>query len=205
FSPLPLPPSLTLCPYTTLFRSLLDVGELLQSDAAVVAVGHFPHVVLKAPQGGHLVVGHDDAVPHHAHLGVAGELAADDVAANDHAHVGNLVGLPALGLAQSHLAELGGQHALHGAFNLLDAVVDDAVQPHVHAVPLGVLLGHGVGPHVKAHDNGVGGVGQHDVAFADCAHRPVDDVHPHLVVGELLQGLAHGLHRALHVGLDDDF
>src|SRR5699024_12628969 len=83
FSPLPLPPSLTLCPYTTLFRSLLDVGELLQGDAAVVAVGHFPHVVLKAPQGGHLVVGHDDAVPHHAHLGVAGDLAADDVAAND--------------------------------------------------------------------------------------------------------------------------
>ena len=32
----------------------------------------------------------------------------------------------------------------------------------------------------------------------------MDDTHPHLVVGELLQRCLHGLHAALHIGLDDE-
>src|SRR5699024_1675055 len=112
--------------------------------------------------------------------------------------------LPDLGGAQGHFLELGGQHALHGRFHLVDAVVDDPVHSHVHLVPGGGVLGVGVGADVKAHDDGVGRGGQHDVGLVDGAHGAVDDPHPDLLVGELLQGGLHRLGGALDVGLDDD-
>ena len=74
----------------------------------------------------------------------------------------------------------------------------------LHPVTLGVLLGDGVGADVEAYDDGPGGGGQHHVGFADGPHRPVDDPDTDLVAREFLQRLAHRLHRALDIGLDDD-
>ena len=50
----------------------------------------------------------------------------------------------------------------------------------------------------------MGGIGQHDVAFADGADCPVDDTNTNLIIGELFEGLTDSLHRALNVALDDD-
>ena len=107
-------------------------------------------------------------------------------------------------MADLLLLELGGEHALHGGLDLVDAVVDDPVHPHVHVVTLGVLLGIGVGADVEAHNDGVGGGGQHHVGLVDGANGAVDDLHPDLLVGDLLQAGLYRLSGALHVGLDDN-
>src|SRR5699024_6924867 len=113
-----------------------------------------------------------------AHLGAALHLAVGDVAAGHHAHAGDAEHIAHLGLAQLHFLELGSQHTLHGGLDLVDAVVDHAVHPHIHLVAGGSVLGVGVGTDVEAHDDGVGGGSQHDVALVDGAHRAVDDPHP---------------------------
>src|SRR5699024_3895025 len=51
--------------------AFLDVGELLERDAAFEAFGHFLGVVLEALERGDGVLGDDDAVAHQAQLGVA--------------------------------------------------------------------------------------------------------------------------------------
>ena len=102
-----------------------------------------------------------------------------------------------------HFAGLGGQHALHGSFNFLDALVNNPVHPHIHAALLGGGLRQGLGTDVEAHDDGLRGRGQHHVGFVDGAHAAVDDAHANLVVAKLLQRGFDSLHAALHVGLDD--
>ena len=146
----------------------------------------------------------DDAVPHQADLGVALHLALGDIAAGDDARAGDLVDLADLGSAQGDFLELGGQHALHGRFHLVDAVVDDAVHSHVDLGAGGRVLRVGIGADVEAHDDGVGRGGQHDVGLVDGTDGAVDDPHADLLVGQLLQGSLDGLGGALHVGLHDD-
>ena len=147
----------------------------------------------------------NDAVADQTDLAVlALQLAVQHVAARHRAHAGHLVGLAHLGVAQQHLAEFGGQHALHGGLDLIDGIVDDAVHPHVHVGAGGAVAGGGIGTDVKAHDDGLGRGGQHHVGLVDGAHAAVDDADADLVVAQLLQGGLHGLHAALHVGLDDE-
>ena len=50
----------------------------------------------------------------------------------------------------------------------------------------------------------MGGIGQHDIAFADSADGAVDDTDTNLIIGELFKGLADGFHRALNIALDDN-
>ena len=73
--------------------AFLDVGKLCQSNAALVALGHFLGVVLEALQRCDLVLRDDDAVTDDTHLAVAGDLAAGDTAACNGADVGDLVDL----------------------------------------------------------------------------------------------------------------
>ena len=145
-----------------------------------------------------------DAVAHQTQLGVAGDLALQHIAAGHDAHAGDLVDLAHLDAAQLDLLELGIEHALHGGLDLLDALIDDAVHAHIHLVALGDQLGLGVGTDIEAHDDGVGGGGQHDVALVDGAHCAVDDPDVDLLVAQLLQRDLDGLGGALNIGLDDD-
>src|SRR5512143_2665693 len=53
----------------------LDVGEIVETDAALVAGLHLAGIVLEALQAAHLAVVHDDAVADEPRLGIAGDLA----------------------------------------------------------------------------------------------------------------------------------
>ena len=49
-------------------------------------------------------------------------------------------------MAQHHFPVLGGQHALHGRLDLIDAVIDDAIHPHIHVLAHRAVPGGGVRP-----------------------------------------------------------
>ena len=55
--------------------AVLQVAELLQRDAALVALCHFLYIVLKAAQRRHLVIGDDDTVTDDTDIGGAHHLA----------------------------------------------------------------------------------------------------------------------------------
>ena len=73
--------------------ALLDVVELLEVQAALVAGGDLLDRVLEALEGGEMALVDDDAVTHDARLAGALDLAVGDVAAGDGADIGHLEGL----------------------------------------------------------------------------------------------------------------
>ena len=146
----------------------------------------------------------DNTIPDDTHLAAPLDLAVLNVAAGNGTHAGDLVGLAHLGMADESLPELGGQHTLHGSLHLVDGVVDNPVHPHIHVAAGGAVPGGGVRPYVEAHDNRLGGSGQHHVAFVDGAYAGVDHPDTDLLVGDLLQAGLYCLGGALNIGLDDD-
>src|SRR5690349_11671720 len=70
--------------------SNLDVVEGVQPDAALEPFLHLARVVLEALQGGNLALEYLDALPDQADVRVAPHLARHDLAAGDHADLGDL-------------------------------------------------------------------------------------------------------------------
>src|SRR5437588_7851505 len=68
----------------------LYVVEVLQADAALVALAHLGHVVLHAPQGGDAALPSDDAVTDEARARVAPDDAVQDAAARNGSDLRNL-------------------------------------------------------------------------------------------------------------------
>ena len=99
---------------------------------------------------------------------------------------------------------VGDEHAHARGVDVLDDLVDDAVQAHVDLGALGLGLGLGLGAHVEADDDRVGGVRQHDVGLVDRADAAVDDVDADLGLVHLVQRVHERLDGALDVGLDDE-
>src|SRR5690606_10591367 len=131
----------------------------------------------------------DHALDHHA-AGHGAELGAAE-------HVADL------GDADDLLADLDAQDARRDLLHLVDDVIDDREIAQVHAGGLDQLARRGVGTDVEADDRGLGGGSQLRVGLGDAADARADHVDPDLVVGQAGQCLAQRLHRALHVGLDD--
>src|SRR5699024_9377066 len=114
--------------------AFLDVGELLEGDAALVVLGDLLDVVFKPPERVDLVLGDDDAVPDDPDLPVTGDFAREDIAAGDGADARDLVDLADFGAAQFDLADLRGEHTLHRVLDVVDRVIDNAVHPHFDLV-----------------------------------------------------------------------
>ena len=182
----------------------LQVLELLDADAALVALLHGLHVVLEAAQRRHVALEDDRAVAHDAHLVVAVDLAFHDVAAGDGAHLRHLEGLAHLGDAGVLFHDIGRQQTHARGVDVLDGLIDDAVQADVHLLLLGLLATLARGTDVEADDDGVGGGGQGDVGLGDAAHGRVHDVDAHLGLIHLVEGVAQSLDGALDVGLHDE-
>ena len=132
------------------------------------------------------------------------DLAVQAHTAGDGAHLADLEGLADLKVGHNLLLRLGGEHTLDSVFELVDGVVDDAVEADVDVLGLGHLAGTHGGTHLEADDDGVGRHGQHDVVLRYLTHGLVDDVDLHLVGTKLDERVAEGLHGAVHVTLDDD-
>ena len=69
-------------------RAHLDVVELLQTHAALVAAGYLANVVLESLERGDLILEDHDTVTNHADLRLAGDLAVLHVRACDKADIG---------------------------------------------------------------------------------------------------------------------
>ena len=100
--------------------------------------------------------------------------------------------------------ELGCEHALHGSFYLVDAVVNDAIHTHIDIRAGGIVTGSIVGSYIEADNDCTGGRRQHDIGLIYCADAAVDDLYAHFLICYLLKGSLDGLGRALNIGLDDD-
>ena len=140
--------------------------KFVDADTALVALLDRLHVVLEAAQRVDRAVVDDRAVADDADLVVARDLAVLHVAAGDDADLGNAEQLANLDARGVFLVELRSEHADAGGVDLLDRLVDDAVQANVDALLLGKRLGLGLRAHVEADDDGVGRVGERDVALA---------------------------------------
>src|SRR4029450_11053925 len=92
----------------------LDVLEVVQADAALVAGRDRAGVVLEAAQRPDPPVVDDPAVADQAGLGPAGDLARGDVRPGDHTDPRHPEGLPDLGGAELALLVLGGEQARGG-------------------------------------------------------------------------------------------
>ena len=145
----------------------------------------------------------DDVVPQNAHLRIPGDLAVLDHTAGNGADGADLVGHAHLRVADDNFLELGREHTLHGGLDLVDGVVDHAVEPHIHIGAVGAGSSGGVGTDIEAHHNGACGGGKQNVAFVDGADARVDDTDADFLVGDLLQRGFQRFGGALHVGLDD--
>lgn len=87
----------------------LDVVEVFEADAALVALEDFADVVLEAAERGNLAVVHNHAVAEQTDAGVTGELAVDDMAARDGADLRHGEDFAHFGLAEVHLAADGSE------------------------------------------------------------------------------------------------
>src|SRR4029453_17697865 len=133
--------------------AFLDVVEVLQPDAALVAGRHGPDVVLEAAQRLDATVVDDHAVADQPGLGAADHLPAGDVRAGDHPDPRHPEQGPHLGAAQRALLVLGREHALERALDVLHHLVDDRVEADVDALAVGQRGGGRVGPHREADDD----------------------------------------------------
>ena len=85
------------------------------------------------------------------------------------------------------LFDLRSEQTLHGVLDILDGVVDDAVESDVYACFLGLINDDLVRSYVEADDDSVGYVSEYDIGFVDRTDTAVDDLDLDLVVRELLE------------------
>src|SRR5512132_2810070 len=183
--------------------AFLDVVEVLDPDTALEPLAHLADVVLEAAERADPAVVRDDAVADDAGPRVADDRALQDVRAGDQTYLGDAEQGAHLGASELRLALLGLQHAAQRAPDVVDRVVDHAVQPDVDAFPLGEVAGLHVWTDVEPDDDRPRGQRQVDVALGDRAGGAPDHVDPHLVLRQLGERVDERPDRALHVRLHD--
>src|SRR5947209_956216 len=183
--------------------AFLDVGEVTQHDAALVAGRHLTHILVEPPQAANLAVVYDRSVAHEAGLGAARDATLGDVAAGDRPHARGTEDLTDLDSPERLLDLLGSEHALHSVAQLLDRPVDDRVVADFHTLALSHGPGLADGTDVEGEDHGVGRSGEHDIGLGDRTDSAADDVDRYLFLGQLGDLVLDGFQRARHVGFED--
>ncbi len=99
---------------------------------------------------------------------------------------------------------LGLQHPGERGLDVVDRVVDHAVQADVDAFLLGELARLLVRAHVEPDHDAVRRERQRDVVLGDAAGRGAHDVHAHLLLRQLQERVGERAERPLDVGLHDE-
>src|SRR5918994_2917187 len=183
--------------------ALFHVVEVLDPDAALEPFAHLTDVILEAAERPDPAVVRDDTVPDDAGARVPGDRPLDDVRPGHEPDPRNAEERADLRTPELGLALFGLQHAAHGIADVVDRVVDHAVQANVHALLLGQVPGLHVRADVEPDDDRAGGQLEVDVALGDRSGRAVDHVHADLVLRELGKRVDERPDRTLHVGLHD--
>src|SRR5687768_13165211 len=153
----------------------LDVVVALELDAALEAALDVLHVFLHAAERVDREVFRDHlAVADQADLAAALDVAVGDHAAADVADLADLEDLAYLGVAVQLLADLRLEQSAQRLLEVVEDLVDHAVQADLDAALLGHRAGRLVGHDVEADDDRAARVGQLDVAFRDRSDRAVD-------------------------------
>src|SRR5690606_30800241 len=166
----------------------LDVVELAQTDTGLEVGLDLGDVVLEAAQAlDRETVGEHDAVADDARLRVSRDRSTAHDDTGDVPELGGAEHLADLRNTRLNLFVLGLEHALERVLDVVEGVVDDRVEPDVHALASGALARLRVGAHVEADDDGVVNRGEVDVALGDATHTAVDDAQLHRFVDLNLQ------------------
>ena len=129
----------------------------------------------------------DYAVPDQSDLSVSLYDALIDVASADDTDARYLEGISDDSLAQDFFLVFRIEHALHGCLDIVDDVVNDSVEPDLDIGGLSLVSYSRCRSYVKADDDRVGCLGEHDVGFIDGTYAAVDDVDLDFRSLELLQ------------------
>ena len=119
----------------------------------------------------------NNAVAHQSGFVGAVYFSFRNIGSGHGAHFGNLIDFAHFHLSGEHLFGHLVEHALHGRLHILDGIVDHRVGVDFHSLLVGLLAGGGRRPYLEAHDNGIGSIGQGDIAFGNLSHSLVDDIH----------------------------
>src|SRR3989475_368516 len=181
----------------------LDVVVGLHRDTAFGTVADFLDVFLEAAQRFQLAFEDHHAVAQYADRLVALDHALDDHRTGDGAQLGTAEDVADLGDTDDLFTDLHAQQTGSHLLHLIDHVIDDREVTQVHAIGFDDATGRSIRTHVEADDGGLRSGRRVGVRFSDAAHAGVDNVDADVFVGQRDQCLAEGLHRTLHVGLDD--
>src|SRR4030095_409096 len=113
--------------------AFLDVVEVLDPDTALEPLAHLADVVLEAAERADPAVVRNDAVADDAGPRGPDDRALQDGRAGDHADLRDAEHGTDLGPPELRLALLGLEHPAQGATDVIDRVVNHAVQPDVDA------------------------------------------------------------------------
>ena len=97
------------------------------------------------------------------------------------------------------------KHTLHRCLDILDCLIDDAVETNVYFLTLCDGLRGCVRAHIETNNDRVGCGCQTDVGLVDRTNTAVDDLDYDFLVGQLHQALFYCLDRTLYVCLDDQW
>src|SRR6185436_20008840 len=183
--------------------AFLDVVEVRDPDTALEPLTHLADVVLEAAERADPAGVRNDAVADDPGTRVPDDRALQDVRAGDQAHLRDAEHGTDLGPTELRLALLGLEHPAQGAADVIDRVVDHAVEPDVDAFLLGEIARLHVGTDVEPYDDRPGCQRQVDVALGDRPGGAPDHVDPHLVLRQLGERVHERPDRALHVRLHD--
>ena len=117
----------------------LDVLVALDANAAFIALLDGLDVVFEAAQRGNLALEDDRGVAHDANLVIAGDFALGDIATGDVADLRDAEHVANLGDTRIALDDFGSEHADACGVDVLDSLVDDAIQANVDLLMLGRL------------------------------------------------------------------
>src|SRR5204863_6942866 len=117
--------------------AFLDVLVSLDADAALVTGGDVSHVVLESSQRMQLALVNDDPIADQTNLRVTRDRPAGDVAARDDTLLGNPERGANLSLAELVFLALRRQHAGQRRLDVVDRVVDHAVEAEIDALLVG--------------------------------------------------------------------
>src|SRR5262249_30653578 len=161
--------------------SVLQVIEPGEADTALVVRLDLADVVAESPQGLDPIRRDDLARAPDAGAAADDPAVGDEAAGDDRA----LADPEDLADLRAGLDDLRLQQALEGCLDVIRELVDDVVEPNVHAFGFGGPA-CGIGDlRVEADDDRVRRGRQHDVVVGDVAGALVEHVDPDLVLVEL--------------------